>query len=98
MSPLVKWTFVALGGAVVVHWAVKEVRRVNEELDARRRVSAQIPRPENGGRRLRRDPAPGNIGSVRSCSGLIELSGRRRGRWPPIMAPKNSTTRTHPMN
>ena len=36
MTPLVKWTFVALGGAVVIHWAVKEFRRVNEELDARR--------------------------------------------------------------
>ena len=36
MSPLVKWTFVALGGAMAVHWLVKEVRRVNEELDAQR--------------------------------------------------------------
>ena len=36
MSPLVKWTFVALGGAMAVHWVVKEVRRVNEELDAQR--------------------------------------------------------------
>ena len=57
MTPLVKWTFVAFGGAVVVHWAVKEVRRVNEELDARRaraRIRDQERRPT-----LRRDPANG---------------------------------------
>ena len=57
MTPLVKWTFVALGGAVVIHWAVKEFRRVNEELDARRalaRIRDQERRPT-----LRRDPATG---------------------------------------
>ncbi len=57
MSPLVKWTFVALGGAMAVHWVVKEVRRVNEELDARRataRIRDQERRPT-----LRRDPATG---------------------------------------
>ena len=57
MSPLLKWTFVALGGAMAVHWVVKEVRRVNEELDARRataRIRDQERRPT-----LRRDPASG---------------------------------------
>jgi hypothetical protein len=57
MSPLVKWTFVALGGAMAVHWVVKEVRRVNEELDARRataRIRDQERRPT-----LRRDPTTG---------------------------------------
>jgi hypothetical protein len=57
MSPLVKWTFVALGGAVAVHWVVREVRRVNEELDARRamaRIRDQERRPT-----LRRDPITG---------------------------------------
>jgi hypothetical protein len=57
VSPLVKWTFAALGGAVVVHWVVKEVRRVNEELDARRataRIRDQEQRPT-----LRRDPTTG---------------------------------------
>ena len=57
MSPLVKWTFVALGGAMAVHWVVKEVRRVNEELDAQRarvRIRDQERRPT-----LRRDPATG---------------------------------------
>jgi ribosome-associated protein YbcJ (S4-like RNA binding protein) len=57
MSPLLKWTFVALGGAMAVHWVVKEVRRVNEELDARRataRIRDQERRPT-----LRRDPTSG---------------------------------------
>ena len=57
LSPLVKWTLVALGGAMAVHWVVKEVRRVNEELDARRaraRITDQERRPT-----LRRDPASG---------------------------------------
>jgi hypothetical protein len=57
LSPLVKWTLVAFGGAMVVHWVVREVRRVNEELDARRvgaRVRVQERRPM-----LRRDPLTG---------------------------------------
>ena len=33
IPPLVKWTLGALGAAAVVHWVVKEVRRVNAELD-----------------------------------------------------------------
>jgi hypothetical protein len=33
ITPLVKWTFAAFGGAAIVHWMVKEVRRINEELD-----------------------------------------------------------------
>jgi len=57
MSPLVKWTLAAAGGAMVVHWVVREVRRVNEELDAQRaraRIRDQENRPT-----LRRDPATG---------------------------------------
>jgi hypothetical protein len=57
MSPLVKWTLAGLGGAMVVQWVVKEVRRVNEELDARRaalRIRDQERRPT-----LRRDPLTG---------------------------------------
>jgi hypothetical protein len=58
VTPLVKWTLAALGGAVVIHWAVKEIRRVNEELDARRaraRIRDQERRPT-----LRRDPISGD--------------------------------------
>ena len=57
VTPLVKWTLVALGGAAMVHWVVKEVRRVNEELDrakARVRVSDRKVYPT-----LRRDPHTG---------------------------------------
>ena len=57
MTPLVKWTLVALGGAVIVHWVVKEVRRINEELDAQR-VPAKIPAKEHLPT-LRRDPSSG---------------------------------------
>ena len=57
MSPLVKWTLVAVGGAMAVHWVVREVRRINEELDAqkaRARIRDQENRPT-----LRRDPVNG---------------------------------------
>lgn len=57
IAPLLKWTLAAAGGAIVVHWLVKEVRRINEELDAQRarvRISDQETRPT-----LRRDPVTG---------------------------------------
>jgi len=56
LSPLVKWSLAALGGAMVVAWVAREVRRVNEELDARRAVKIrdQAQRPM-----LRRDPLTG---------------------------------------
>jgi len=58
LSPLVKWSLVALGGAMVVHWAVKEARRINEELENARRVKAKITDAENRPT-LRRDPMTG---------------------------------------
>jgi ribosome-associated protein YbcJ (S4-like RNA binding protein) len=56
LTPLVKWSLVALGGAMAVHWVVKEVRRVNEELDNAKRVKVRVSE-----RRLtlRRDPLTG---------------------------------------
>lgn len=57
LSPLVKWALAAAGGAVVVHWVVKEVRRINDELDAQRarvRIRDHENRPT-----LRRDPVTG---------------------------------------
>lgn len=56
-SPLVKWTLIAVGGAMAVHWVVKEVRRINDELEARRaraRIRDGESRPT-----LRRDPSTG---------------------------------------
>lgn len=59
LSPLVKWTLVAAGGAMVVHWVVKEARRVNEELDRAKR-SVRISE-RDGLPTLRRDPASGEF-------------------------------------
>ncbi len=58
LSPLVKWSLAALGGAMVVHWAIKEARRINEELEQARRVKAKITDGENRPT-LRRDPITG---------------------------------------
>jgi len=57
LPPLLKWTLAAVGGAVVIHWAVKEFRRINEELDAQRRT-VRVPGNEQR-KTLRRDPASG---------------------------------------
>jgi regulator of protease activity HflC (stomatin/prohibitin superfamily) len=58
LSPLMKWTLAAAGGAMVVHWVVKEVRRINEELEQAKRV--RIADNERG-RKLRRDPTTGEF-------------------------------------
>ena len=58
LSPLLKWSLAALGGAMIVHWAVKEARRINEELDQARRVKAKIVDAEIRPT-LRRDRATG---------------------------------------
>ncbi|MSP32961.1 MAG: hypothetical protein EXR03_09115 [Pseudolabrys sp.] len=58
LSPLVKWSFVALGGAMLVHWVVKESRRVNDELEQAKRVKVPITDAEIRPT-LRRDPATG---------------------------------------
>jgi hypothetical protein len=58
LSPLVKWSLAAMGGAMIVHWAVKEARRINDELDQARRVKARITDAENRPT-LRRDPRTG---------------------------------------
>lgn len=58
IPPLVKWALAAAGGAMVVHWVVREVRRINAELDREQALKVQIakhrPLPT-----LRRDPASG---------------------------------------
>ena len=58
LSPLVKWSLAAMGGAMIVHWAVKEARRINEELEQARRVKARITDAESRPT-LRRDPMTG---------------------------------------
>lgn len=58
LSPLVKWSLATLGGAMVVHWVVKEVRRINDELDDQRRVRVRVTDREKRPT-LRRDPMTG---------------------------------------
>jgi hypothetical protein len=57
LSPIVKWSLIAAGGAMVVHWVVKETRRINEELERAKRAG-RISDRENMPK-LRRDPATG---------------------------------------
>jgi len=54
-STLMKWTLAAAGGAMVIHWIAREVRRVNEELNAAR---ARV-RDNEQRATLRRDPSTG---------------------------------------
>ena len=58
LTPLVKWSLATLGGAMVVHWVVKEARRINEELDNAKRVRVRVTDRENRPT-LRRDPRTG---------------------------------------
>jgi hypothetical protein len=58
LSPLVKWSLAAVGGAMVIHWVVKEARRINEELDNARRVKVRVTDQERRPT-LRRDPRTG---------------------------------------
>jgi hypothetical protein len=58
LSPLVKWSLAALGGAMVLHWVVKEARRVNEELEQAKRAKVRVADMENRPT-LRRDPTTG---------------------------------------
>lgn len=57
MPPVVIWAMGAVGAAVVVKFVMKEVRRVNAELDEARAAAAGA----KGGSHptLRRDPASG---------------------------------------
>jgi hypothetical protein len=57
LSPLLKWSLAAVGGAMLVHWVVKETRRINEELERAKRAG----RISDGEimPKLRRDPTTG---------------------------------------
>jgi hypothetical protein len=59
-SPLVKVALGALGGAAVIHWMVKEVRRINAELERVRAASAIDPAAREALPTLRRDPQSGD--------------------------------------
>ena len=55
---MVKWALATVGGAAVVHWAVREFRRVNAELD-RVRTPAKDAASHRSLPTLRRDPTTG---------------------------------------
>ena len=59
-SPLIKLALGALGAGALVHWAVKEVRRINEELDRVKRASTIDPAARQALPTLRRDPRTGD--------------------------------------
>jgi hypothetical protein len=59
IAPLVKWTFAAVGGAAIVHWMVKEARRINEELDRVKAPPTIDPMARAAMPTLRRDPRTG---------------------------------------
>jgi hypothetical protein len=58
IPPLVKVALGAVGAAAIVHWAVKEARRINQELD-RMKVRAVDPVRRETLPTLRRDPSTG---------------------------------------
>jgi hypothetical protein len=59
IPPLVKITLGALGAAAVVHWVVKEVRRINDELDRVRAATTIDPDARAHLPTLRRDSHSG---------------------------------------
>jgi hypothetical protein len=56
MPPLIVWGAGLLGGAALLRWAVKEVERINRELENARMAEAMQTQPI---RKLRRDPVTG---------------------------------------
>jgi len=60
MPPLVVVALGALGGTMLVRWALREVQRINHELEeARLATVRESPRNEQRMRTLRRDPVTG---------------------------------------
>ena len=59
VPPLVKVAFGAVGAAAIVHWVVKEVRRINAELERMQTAPAGDPLARQALPTLRRDPTTG---------------------------------------
>ena len=59
MPPLIVFAFGVMGAAVVVRWCVREVRRVNSELDDVRAKAAVEPLDRNTLPKLKPDPKTG---------------------------------------
>jgi hypothetical protein len=60
IPPLVKFALGVLGAGVVIHWVVKEVRRINAELERVRTATAIDPVARKSLPTLRRDPSSGD--------------------------------------
>ena len=59
IPPLLAWMLRAIGAAAVVSWTVREVRRVNAELDRVRDAPADEPAARETLPTLKRDPETG---------------------------------------
>jgi hypothetical protein len=59
MHPVVILTLGVVGAAALVRWCMKEVRRVNDELDTVRAQAPAEPVDHNALPKLRRDPQTG---------------------------------------
>ena len=59
MPPLIVIAFGALGGAVLLRWALKEAQRINQQLDESRLATVRETPDAQRIRTLRRDPATG---------------------------------------
>jgi hypothetical protein len=59
MPPLIVFAFGVMGAAVLVRWCVKEVQRVNAELDDVRGTAAVEPIDRDALPKLKRDPKSG---------------------------------------
>ncbi len=60
IPPLVKLALGVLGAGAVIHWVVKEVRRINAELERVRTATAIDPETRKALPTLRRDPGSGD--------------------------------------
>ena len=60
IPPLVKLALGMLAAGAIIHWVVKEVRRINIELERVRTATAIDPVARNALPTLRRDPGSGD--------------------------------------
>jgi hypothetical protein len=60
IPPLVKLVLGTLGAGVVIHWVVKEVRRINDELERVKTATSIDPVARKSLPTLRRDPRSGD--------------------------------------
>jgi len=59
MPPLIVVAFGALGGAVLVRWALREAQRINRELEEARLAKVRKNARDESIRTLHRDPVTG---------------------------------------